>query len=370
MKRNFFTAVILLFNLPFVVHAGSNSRSFYFDSIHSVIAQAASTNSAEAPSLTKIGTYECGKQPKQVLFSPDSSFIALPLLNDNGFDLFSLEDKKITKRISPPSSEQLGFAEGLFISSKNTFLVSQMTTGNLYEFSFPSFELLRTIPTEGEWSKFIIYNEKENLLCVSNWISNNVSVIDYESGEVINKIKTAASPRGLLFTDDGKSIVVLCFDGGKIQKFNIEDGEKLAETSIEKSAMRHIVAPSSGKKAYVSDMYYARIYEIDLDTLEILRKVKVHNNPNTIALAEDRWLFVSCRGKNNPTDYTLRSPENGKIYIIDIESMTVVDSFEGGNQPTGLDISSDGSFLCFSNFQDGNIELYSFSSSEEAETNK
>lgn len=337
--------------------------SFIFLFIHFSV----SGQTVNKPLLTKIGAYECGKQPKQVLFSPDSSYIALPLLNDNGFDLFSLEDKKITKRISPPSSEQLGFAEGLFISSKNTFLVSQMTTGNLYEFSYPSFELLRTIPTEGEWSKFIVYNEKENLLCVSNWISNNVSVIDYETGEVINKIKTAASPRGLLFTDEGKSIVVLCFDGGKIQKFNIEDGEKLAETSIEKSAMRHIVAPSSGNKAYVSDMYYARIYEIDLNTLEILRKVKVHNNPNTIALLEDRWLFVSCRGKNNPADYTLRSPENGKIYVIDIESMSVVDSFEGGNQPTGLDISSDGSYLCFSNFQDGNIELYSFSSSKEAE---
>ena len=68
--------------------------------------------------------------------------------------------------------------------------------------------------------------------------------------------------------------------------------------------------------------------------------------------------FVSCRGKNNPVDYTLQSLENGKIYIIDTETMKVIKSFEGGNQPTGLDISLDGKILCFSNFQDGNIELY------------
>ena len=50
--------------------------------------------------------------------------------------------------------------------------------------------------------------------------------------------------------------------------------------------------------------------------------------------------------------------KTGKICIIDTETMKVIKSFEGGNQPTGLDISLDDKILCFSNFQDGNIELY------------
>ena len=311
------------------------------------------------PVVTQIGKYPCGKQPKQVLFSPDSKFIALPLLNDNGFDLFSVEEKKVVKRISPPGSEKLGFAEGLFIGEKNVFLVSQMTTGTLYEYSYPAFELKRTIKTGGEWSKFIAYNSDKDILAVSNWISNTVSIIDYKTGKILKIIKTSASPRGLLFTDKGENIIVLCFDGGKIQKFSVAEGTKLVEKAVEKSAMRHIVAAGNENVAYVSDMYYAQIYEIDTKTLEILRKVKVHNNPNTIALANNRWLFVSCRGKNNPVDYTLPSPANGKIFIIDTNTMTVAKDFEGGNQPTGLDVSLDGKTLCFSNFQDGNIELYS-----------
>ena len=49
---------------------------------------------------------------------------------------------------------------------------------------------------------------------------------------------------------------------------------------------------------------------------------------------------------------------NGKIQIIDTTTMKVLLAFEGGNQPTGLDVSPDGKYLCFSNFQDENIELY------------
>ena len=39
--------------------------------------------------LEKIGTFQCGEQPKQVLFSPDGKKIVLPLLDDQGFDVLS-----------------------------------------------------------------------------------------------------------------------------------------------------------------------------------------------------------------------------------------------------------------------------------------
>lgn len=48
----------------------------------------------QIPELEKIGTFSCGKQPKQVIFSPDSNYIVLPLLEDDGFDIFSIADKK------------------------------------------------------------------------------------------------------------------------------------------------------------------------------------------------------------------------------------------------------------------------------------
>ena len=105
-------------------------------------------------------------------------------------------------------------------------------------------------------------------------------------------------------------------------------------------------------------MFHKSIYQVDLETFSITNTTKVYTNPNTIDLLDNRWLFVSSRGPNNPIDYTLPSPVNGKISVIDTSTMETVVSFEGGNQPTGLDISDDGKFFCFSNFQDGNIQLY------------
>ena len=310
------------------------------------------------PELTKVGTYKCGRQPKQVLFSPDSKYVVMPLLDDKGFDIFSIEDKKIIKRINPPNAAKVGFAEGLFIPEKKSFLVSQMTTANVYEYSYPGFELKRTIPTGGNWSKFIAFSSEKQLLAVSNWVSNDLSIIDYQSGRCLRKISTGAAPRGLYFIEGGKSIISLSFDDGLIEKFDVETGKQLSVIKVAQGAMRHIVLNSDNTKAYVSDMYHRLVYEVELDTFKINRKTQVFNNPNTIKLYKDRWLFVSSRGPNNKEDYTKRSPENGKIQLIDTTTMEVVLAFEGGNQPTGLDVSPDGKYLCFSNFQDENIELY------------
>lgn len=313
---------------------------------------------AEQPVLTKIGTYKCGRQPKQVLFSPDSKFVIMPLLDDDGFDIFSIEEKKIIKRINPPDSKEKGFAEGLFIPEKNVFLVSHMTTANLHEYSYPDFEYKRTIPTKGVWSKFIAYNDKKQILAVSNWVSSDISIIDYNTGDLIKQIKTGAAPRGIFFVNDGNSIISVSFDDGLIEKFDIESEERTKFIKIQNAAMRHIVLNRANTIAYVSDMYHRQVYKIDLMTFTIEDKVKVFNNPNTIDLLDYRWLFVSSRGPNNKWHYTNRSPENGKIQIIDTQTMEIVQVLEGGNQPTGLDVSNDGKYLCFSNFQDQNIELY------------
>ena len=310
-------------------------------------------------SVEKIGVYPCGRQPKQVLFSPDGSYVLLPLLEDTGFDVFSVAEKKVIRRISPPDADKRGFAEGLFIPEKGVFLVSQMTTGCLYEYSWPGFEYKRTIRTGGTWSKFIAYSQEKDLLAVSNWVSNDISLIDYDSGKLIRLIATGKAPRGMLFLDGGKSLVSLSFDSGMIEKFDVGTGKRTKLIQIAKSCMRHIVCTDDKLTAFVSDMYNRQVYKIDLESFKITGQCRVYRNPNTIdLLAGGRYLFVSTRGPNNPEDYTKRSPSNGKIHIIDTEDMSIIETFEGGNQPTGLDVSDDGSLLCFSDFQDAAIELY------------
>lgn len=314
----------------------------------------------DIPTFEYRGTFDCGSQPKQVLFSPDSRYIVLPLLDGDGFDIFDVQNEAMTKQhVVCPDSELKGYAEGLFIPEKNAFLISQMTTGMVYEYSYPGFQYRRSIDTEGTWSKFIAWSPETGMIAVSNWLSNDVSLVNFETGEVVRKLSTGQAPRGLWFLNGGREIISLSFEGGVIEKFDCTTGKRLNVISIQNAAMRHIVVNRAETKAYISDMYYRSVYVVDLASFKIEKTVKVFNNPNTIDLIKDRWLCVSCRGPNNPEDYTLRSPKDGKIYVFDTVDMSEYFIIDGGNQPTGLDVSPDDQYLCFSNFQDDNIELFS-----------
>jgi sugar lactone lactonase YvrE len=69
-------------------------------------------------------------------------------------------------------------------------------------------------------------------------------------------------------------------------------------------------------------------------------------------------LFVCSRGPNNPVDWTAKGPLFGKLYCLDPLTLAVTDWAWGGNQPTGLAISPDGRFVCFSDFLDARLEVY------------
>jgi hypothetical protein len=51
--------------------------------------------------LTYVGTYPCGAEPKQVIFSPDSRYIYIPLMEDRGFQIFDYEKKTISTCETP-----------------------------------------------------------------------------------------------------------------------------------------------------------------------------------------------------------------------------------------------------------------------------
>lgn len=150
--------------------------------------------------IKEIGIFDCGSLPKQVIFSPDDRYIYVILLGGLGYQVFDLDKLAVTDYIIPPDpKKQSGFPEGLFIKEKNVFWVSQMTTGNVYEYTFPGNKFIRTMSTEGLWSKFMAWSSRLQVAAVSNWESNDVSIIDYAKGSVIKKIKTAPSPRDLFF---------------------------------------------------------------------------------------------------------------------------------------------------------------------------
>ena len=297
--------------------------------------------------------------PKGAVFTSDGREIWTTALMNKKYGV-AVFDADSGKRIADINLGGAGGVEVIFGKDGKYAYVSQMETALVYEISRETKKITRTFNTKSAWTKVLALSPDGKTLYAANWSGNDVSVFDLETGALVKNIKTVKTPRGLFPTKDGKTLFVAGFDSGEIQKINLLTGEKkvIYKTG---GAMRHIAADEDNGIFFISDMGANAVFRVDMETGGVTKFADTEKNPNTIALSPDKKiLFVSCRGENySATNYYIPGPEWGSVLIFDTASGKMLDAIVGGNQPTALDVSLDGRFMVFSNFLDGNLEVFS-----------
>lgn len=212
-----------------------------------------------------------------------------------------------------------------------------------------NFKTLFEIPTGGKWCKQIEYHPDKHLL-VSNWNSNDISVIDVKNirkPQLKQLIPCGISPRGIAFTANGKTGVVAGFYSRNLtflsynkrdRKFYIDKISAPFDYPNYSGNMRHVVIDDSRNVAFVSNMGRNLIHKVDLKTKQIIKSFPVATLPNTIAISEDKkYLAVSCRGSD-------------LVCVLNTDTGYIEALVDTGPTPTGLDFKFSG--------KRGNYDLY------------
>jgi YVTN family beta-propeller protein len=327
----------------------------------------------------KLAEATTGPNPKQVAFTPNGKELWTPLLGSTGIDVFRVPDLQKIARI--PLGTQ-GGVEVIFTRDGKRAYVSQMQTASVYEIDAITKRVIRVLKTGGNWTKILELSPDEKTLYAANWISNDISVIDLTTGALQRKIPTVKTPRGLIVSDDGRTIFVAGFENGEIVRIDLLPplDTSVVTTSIgpvkawtPKStvlhrtggAMRHLALDRKAGVMYADDMGRDSVFTVDVATGTVRTLAKTDSHPNTIDLSLDaKYLYVSNRGQNSPKGYNQFGPDYGSVLVIDVKTGKAVDAIVGGNQTTGLDVSPDGTLLAFTDFQDARVQLYAIPSAE------
>jgi len=309
----------------------------------------------EGQLLHKLAETATGGAPKQVAFTPDGSELWVTLLAGSGFEVY---DPQTGGQLAAVDLPEPGSVEVIFNAAGTVAYISQMETASVYEVDVATRSVVRRLDTGGVWTKVIALSPDEQTLFASNWVSNNVSEIDLATGEVRRLLATVTTPRGLYVTPDGGRLCVAGFENGDIEVFDLATGEGTVIFTTGGS-MRHLVGDPATGLLYASDMSRAMVYVVDTATNEVGELAATDRVPNTIDISPDgRVLFVSNRGRNNPESYYQPGPEWGSVVVIDTATGEYLDAIVGGNQTTGLDVSSDGTMLAYTDFLEDRLSVY------------
>lgn len=305
-----------------------------------------------------------GHQPKSAMFISPTR-VVLPLLDDNHIEVIDILTKQVTRLDLPAEyAKRGGFVESVVVGPRGEFWVSQMKAAAIHRFSVQTLAYLGSIKLTGAWTKVLAFNPVLNVVYASNWNSSDISIVSVDTLQETKKIKLGGVPRGMAFSADGKTMLAAIFGGkndgdgaGRTVMVDLEQN-RITHTIIHGGANRHAVRLKTGADLFaVSDMMRSKVYFITQNRK--VAETKVFNNPNTIAESNDgKYLYVSCRGKNNPKSYLIKGPDFGRLMVIDIATQQVVEEIEAGNQPTGLDVSPDGKYIVLTDFLDHAMRVY------------
>ena len=256
--------------------------------------------------------------------------------------------------------------ESLILEDKEELWISQMNSNSIHVFDLEELTYLKTIPLSGKWVKVMLYDEQRNRVYASNWISKDISVIDVSQAKEIKKINVGGVPRGLYLSKDAHNLYVAQYgkensvdQNGRLLKIDLNT-DKIVKRLGKAGNKRHFAYLERNGKLFLSDMKADHIEIYDLGNDTFLERIKVYDNPNTIVIEpnNEEHLYVSCRGPNGVFGYLKKGFAMGRVYVIDISENKIVESWEAGNQPTGLDVSFDGHYVVFSDFLDHAIRVY------------
>ncbi len=310
----------------------------------------------EGQLLHGLGTIRTKGAPKGVAVTPDGREIWTSILN--GPPSIEIFDVATGRKVGEVDLGKHGAVEVIFNRTGTLAYTSQMETAKCFEIDVRTRKVVRTFDTNSAWTKWVQLSPDERTLYASNWSGDDVSEIDLASGALRRRIRVSDTPRGMYATADGRWLYVAGFDSGRLDRIDLSTG-KVEAVFEGGGALRHIVGDERTGRLFISDMAKDLIWVHDVRTGRTTTFAKVDEKPNTIDLTPDgRVLFVSCRGENNPRSYYLPGPEWGSILVFDAGDATPLDALVVGNQPTALDVSTDGRLLVTSDFLDNRLRMY------------
>ncbi len=266
---------------------------------------------------TRIGVIPVGKNPRDILLSPDKKLAFVNNLDEGSITVIDLSKQKVAKtlevgekpwdmKISPDGKE-------LYVSNYGESTVTIVDLDSL--------TIAKKINV-GKGPMSMSFADEDRLVFVGNSLSNDVSVIETASLRVIANVPVGPRPEHVV--SNGDYVFVNNQGDNTVTVLHVALLDKPVDTfSAEEIA-------DCGPMVSEQDYTYTTLPEEDLvlklwtEDMSLEGKIPVGDKPYQFVFSPDYRLgFVTNTGSND-------------VSVIDLESSRVVETMEVGEKPMGI----------------------------------
>lgn len=280
----------------------------------------------DVSTLEVVQTIPTGPNPHEMVITPDQRMMYLSNYAPPGdtISVIDLVQRKHVKQIATGEYTRIHGAAMAPDGTRAYFTAGQ--TGYVVEVDTGTNEVVRGIPTHGTISHMVYVSPDTTRLYTANITSENVSVIDRASGELITQVRCGEGVEGMAFTPDGKQLWALNQTGGSITIIDVASNEAMETFPCPGMPVR-IRFTKDGKTALVANWTEkGELTVIDVASRAEVKRIPVGGFAIGLELSpdEDR-AFVGC--------------EHGDgLHVIDMATLTVEEVIHTGNGPDPMSL--------------------------------
>ncbi len=269
--------------------------------------------------LEPIQTIPTGPNPHEIVLTPDRRFAYLSNYEPPG-NTISVIDLVQRKHVQQISTGDYGRIHGAAMApdGKHAYFTAGQS-GYVIEVDTAANTVTRQIPTHGKISHMVLVSPDGALLYTANIDTQNVSIIDRASGELLAQVPCGKGAEGMCFTPDGKELWVGNQDAGTITVIDVA-ARTARETFPCPGMPVRIRFTLDGKKALVASWTTnGELVVLDSKSHAEIRRVPVGAQAIGLELTPDgKRVFVGCEHRDG-------------IHVVDLDTLEVVAKIATGD---------------------------------------
>jgi len=259
--------------------------------------------------------------PHEVAITPDKK---ISYVTNAGGNSVSVIDNEKMEEIERIHHEDFKFPHGVGVSKDGKKLFITATySDKTFIISTKNNEVEKVIDTHQHKTHMVYFSRDKETIYIPNIGSNNITVFDVNSEEVVEHFPVGNGPEGAAVDNDDKLLYVANQHDNVVCIYDLEDYSLVKEIKVGSLPIRLVFSPD-GKWVYVPNRESGDLSIIDTELKSEIKRIRVGVWPGgTVFNTEGTKAYVA----NNKTN---------DISVIDVATHKEVGRIDAGIHPDGI----------------------------------
>ncbi len=285
-------------------------------------------------------TISTGLNPHEIVLTPDHRYAYLSNYAAPG-NTISVIDLVKRQHIKQISTGEYGRIHGTAMApdGRHAYFTAGQS-GYVIEVDTRTNAVTRQIPTHGKISHMVYVSPDGTKLYTANIESEDISVLDRKSGELLFKIPAGSGVEGMSFTPDGKQLWAMNQTGGSVMIIDLSTHQVIETFECPGMPVRIRFTPD-GKRAVIAHwIQEGAVSIVDVASRKTIKKLMVGKYAIGVEITADgKRAFVGCEDASKAEqlggghERVEHAVESDGVHVIDLEKLEVIGTVKTGLGP-------------------------------------